>query len=53
MLLDEVFDSIVRTKKVWVRKDGNLKKVSEDLPPPVDMHKQNKPMFPIKSPRYE
>jgi len=53
MLLDEVFDSIVRTKKVWVRKDGTLKKVSKDLEPQPDMHKQHKPMFPIKSPRYE
>ena len=53
MLLDEVFNKIARTKKVWVRKDGTLKKVTKDLPPPVDMHSQAKPMFPIKSPRYE
>ena len=53
MLLDEVFDNITRTKKIWVRKDGELKKVTKDLAPPADMHKQLKPMFPIKSPRYE
>lgn len=53
MLLDEVFDNIAITKKVWVRQDGTLKKVSKDLPPPDDIHKQLKPMFPIKSPRYE
>lgn len=53
MLLDEVFDNVARTKKVWVRKDGNLEKVTKDLPPPEDNRSQPRPMFPIKSPRYD
>jgi hypothetical protein len=52
MLLDEVFDTVKRIKKVWVRKDGQLSKVDREVVPQPDLPKLPKPMFPIKKPRY-
>lgn len=51
MLLDEVFAEALQVKTAWVRKDGQLRKVlvsaaNRELP------KMEKPMFPIRSPRY-
>ena len=53
MLLDEVFDTVKRIKKVWVRKDGQLRKVDREVGPQRDLPKLLKPMFPIKKPRYD
>jgi hypothetical protein len=53
MLLDEVFDTVKRIKKVWVRKDGQLSKVGREVGPQPDLPKLPKPMFPIKKPRYD
>ena len=52
MLLDEVFDTVKRIKKVWLRKDGQLSKVDREVGPQPDLPKLTKPMFPIKKPRY-
>lgn len=52
MLLDEVFDTVKRIKKVWLRKDGQLSKVDCEVGPQPDLPKLPKPMFPIKKPRY-
>jgi len=52
MLLDEVFDTVKRIKKVWVRNDGQLHKVDREVGPQPDLPKLPKPMFPIKKPRY-
>jgi len=51
MLLDEVFAEALQVKTAWVSKDGQLRKVlvsaaNRELP------KMEKPMFPIRSPRY-
>jgi len=51
MLLDEVFSETMQVKTAWIRRDGQLRKVlvsavNKELP------KIDKPLFPIKSPRY-
>jgi len=53
MLLDEVFDTVKRIKKVWVRKDGQLEKVDREIVQHRDLPKLTHPMFPIKKPRYD
>lgn len=52
MLLNQVFDKFDHVKIVFVRKDGNLKKVRRtvihDVP---EVSTENKPLFPISKER--
>lgn len=52
MLLDEVFERAVRTKKVWVRRDGQLRQLTRRVQQDKHSGDGPRPMFPIKSPRY-
>lgn len=52
MLLDEVFERAVRTKKVWMRRDGQLRQVTRRVRQDSNDGGDARPMFPIKSPRY-
>lgn len=51
MLLDEVFSETLQVKTKWVRKDGQLRKVLVSVSN-LELPKIEKPLFPIKSPRY-
>lgn len=51
MLLDDVFKTVKRINKAWVRKDGELRLVKKDVLD-KDMSEQDKPLFPISKPRY-
>lgn len=51
MLLDEIFEGVSRTKKVWVRADGQLRLVTTNVKVASDSV-PGKPLFPISKPRY-
>lgn len=53
MLLDEIFNNIKHTKKVWVCKKGKLQKIEKDAAVTKDQLKKPATMFPIHKPRQD